>query len=124
MSRTTASCGKRYGVKRVCHIWEQPRSSHYAMARRSGEALSSIVTLVDDAADQVRSIATAAGQQSAASEEIGRTVDHINRISGETAQVMGLSAQAVEKLAGQSKNLYDLVHDMQHQETAHALDAR
>jgi len=94
------------------------------MARRSGEALSSIVTLVDDAADQVRSIATAAEQQSAASEEIGRTVDHINRISGETAQVMGLSAQAVEKLAGQSKNLYDLVHDMQHQETAHALDAR
>ena len=34
MSRTTASCGKRYGVQRVCHIWEQPRSSHYAMAHK------------------------------------------------------------------------------------------
>ena len=35
MSRTTASCGKCYGVQRVCHIWEQPRSSHYAMVHKA-----------------------------------------------------------------------------------------
>jgi len=34
MSRTTASCGKRYGVQRVCQIWEQPRSSHCALAHK------------------------------------------------------------------------------------------
>ena len=58
------------------------------LAKRSGEALAAIVGLVEAAADQVRSIATAAEEQSAASEEIGRTVDQINRISGETAQAM------------------------------------
>lgn len=31
MSRTKASCGKRFGVQRVCHVWEQSRSSHYAV---------------------------------------------------------------------------------------------
>jgi methyl-accepting chemotaxis protein len=94
-----------------------------ALARRSGEALSAIVGLVDAAADQVRSIATAAEEQSAASEEIGRTVDHINRISGETAQTMGHSAQAVEELAGQSRNLHGLVLDMQREGAAPALGA-
>ncbi len=86
-----------------------------ALATRSGEALSAIVGLVDAAADQVRSIATAAEEQSAASEEIGRTVERINRISGETAQAMGQSARAVEDLAGQAKALHGLVLDMQRQ---------
>ena len=85
------------------------------MARRSGEALTAIVGLVEVVADQVRSIATAAEEQSAAAEEIGRTVDRINRISGETAQAMHASAAAVDSLAGQAKNLHGLVLDMQHE---------
>ena len=35
MSRTATSSGKRYGVKRVCQIWEQPRSSYYAMVQEA-----------------------------------------------------------------------------------------
>ncbi len=95
-----------------------------ALARNSGEALAAIVGLVETAADQVRSIAAAAEEQSAASEEIGRTVDRINRISVETVQAMGESARAVEELAGQSRNLRDLVLEMQNEGTARALPAR
>jgi methyl-accepting chemotaxis protein len=90
------------------------------LARRSGEALTSIVGLVDAVADQVRSIATAAEEQSAAAEEIGRTVDRVSRISGETAQAMGESAAAVDNLAGQAKALHGLVLDMQHEGAAKA----
>jgi len=93
------------------------------LARKSGEALAAIVGLVDAAADQVRSIAIAAEQQSAASEEIGRTVDRINRISGETAQTMHESARAVDALAGQAKNLQGLVLDMQREGAGRALPA-
>ena len=91
------------------------------MARRSGEALTSIVGLVETVADQVRSIATAAEEQSAAAEEIGRTVDRVNRISGETAQAMTESAAAVDNLAGQAKNMHDLVRDMQREGAGKAL---
>ncbi|MYL83373.1 HAMP domain-containing protein [Desulfovibrio aerotolerans] len=91
------------------------------MARRSGEALTAIVGLVEVVADQVRSIATAAEEQSAAAEEIGRTVDRINRISGETAQAMHASADAVDSLAGQAKNLHGLVLDMQNEGSGKAL---
>jgi putative transposase len=36
MAETTSpSAGRRYGVARVCHVWEVPRSSFYA-ARRAG----------------------------------------------------------------------------------------
>ncbi|EKO37348.1 MAG: methyl-accepting chemotaxis protein [Solidesulfovibrio magneticus str. Maddingley MBC34] len=90
------------------------------LARRSGEALTSIVGLVDAVADQVRSIATAAEEQSAAAEEIGRTVDRVNRISGETAQAMGESSAAVDNLAGQAKALHGLVCDMQREGAAKA----
>jgi methyl-accepting chemotaxis protein len=83
------------------------------LAERSGEALVTIVGLVETAADQVRSIATAAEEQSAASEEIGRTVDRINVISNETARSMNESARAVDDLAGQAKALHALVVDMQ-----------
>ena len=93
------------------------------LARRSGEALSSIVGLVDAVADQVRFIATAAEEQSAAAEEIGRTVDRVSRISGETAQAMGESSAAVDNLAGQAKALQGLVCDMQREGEAKAESA-
>jgi methyl-accepting chemotaxis protein len=91
------------------------------LARRSGDALASIVGLVDAVADQVRSIATAAEEQSAAAEEIGRSVDRVNRISGETVQAMGESASAVDNLAGQAKALQSLILDMQREGAAKAL---
>ncbi|WP_028571462.1 methyl-accepting chemotaxis protein [Desulfonatronum lacustre] len=82
------------------------------LANVSGQSLQEIVTLVEEAADQVRSIATAAEEQSSASEEINRSVEDINRISMETSDVMDQSAQAVSELARQAVELRTLVQQL------------
>ncbi len=83
------------------------------LAGRSGEALREIVTLVERATDQVRSIATASEEQSATSEEINRAVDEISNISSETADAMTQSAQAVSDLARLAQELNTLIRDLQ-----------
>ncbi len=82
------------------------------LAQTSGGALREIVSLVDQATDQVRSIATASEQQSSASEEINKAIEEINTISGETADAMTQSARAVSDLAGQSQTLQTLIQRM------------
>ncbi len=82
------------------------------LASRSGAALQDIVTLVEEASDQVRTIATASEQQSSASDEINHAIEDINRISSETAQAMTQSTQAVLELAQQAQELKSLVDDM------------
>lgn len=81
-------------------------------ANMSGHALSEIVTMVDQSADQVQAIAAASEEQSAASEEINRTISEVNVISGQTAAAMRQAAQAVADLARQSTVLSDLVREM------------
>jgi len=83
-----------------------------SMANASGEALRRIVTLVESAADQVRSIAAASEEQSAASEEISAGIAGVNRISSETAGAMRESAKAVNEMAGQSQVVRGLICDM------------
>jgi len=82
------------------------------LANQSGEALAGIVTLVEQAADQARSIATAAEQQSSTSEEINRSVEEVNQISSETSEAMRQSAQAVEELAQQAQELKKIIAQM------------
>ncbi len=86
------------------------------LSETSGEALQEIVNLVEHAADQVRSIATASEEQSAASEEINRSIDDVQRVSLETAEAMQQSAQAVSDLAAQSSRLQELIHDLKNVE--------
>ncbi len=83
------------------------------LAGQSGEALKEILSLVETAADQVRSIATASEEQSSASEEISRSIEDISRIASDTADAMRQSAQAVSELAEQSQNLRSLIEEMQ-----------
>ncbi|WP_045220205.1 methyl-accepting chemotaxis protein [Desulfonatronum thioautotrophicum] len=86
-----------------------------ARANTSGEVLKQILDLAELAADQVRSIATAAEQQSATSEEINRGVEDINRISAETSEVMNQSAQAVSELARMAVDLNTIIDEMRGQ---------
>ena len=79
------------------------------LAQRSGEALAEIVEMVESAGDQVRSIATAAEQQSATSEEINRAVSSISVIASETDQAMAQSTEAVEALVAQTQKLEQLI---------------
>ena len=82
------------------------------LAHSSGTALHEIVSLVDLAADQVRSIAAASQEQASMSAEISRNIDNINRISTQTADVMRNSAQSVEQLSGQAQALQSMIGQM------------
>jgi len=83
-----------------------------SLARDSGKALGEIVRLAEVASDQVRSIATASEEQSAATEEINRGIDEISRVAMETAETMIQSAQAVAQLSDQAQVLQGMVHDL------------
>ena len=78
----------------------------------SGEALRQIVSDADATADQVRAIATASEQQSAASEEINQSILEVNTMAGQTAAAMGEAANAVADMVSQAKTLSRLVADM------------
>jgi len=82
------------------------------LAKMSGEALGDIVHLVVEAAGQVRSIAAAAEEQSAATDEMKRNVEDVHTLSQEVAQAMHVSAQAVEELSGQAVTLRDIIETL------------
>jgi len=82
------------------------------LAAKSGEALKKIVELVERTTDQARSIATASEEQSAASDEITRSIEDISRISSENAEAMQQSSLAVGELAQQSLVLKRLIEQM------------
>ena len=86
------------------------------LAERSGGALEQIVTLVETAGDQVRSIAAAAEQQSATAEEINRAVGDVNNLSAEAADAMTQSAQAVAQLSELATTLNTLIGHLQTKE--------
>ena len=86
------------------------------LAGQSGAAIEHIVGLIDAAGDQVRSIAAAAEQQSATSEEISRAVADVNKLSAEAADAMLQSARAVSELSELANNLNQLIGRLQEPE--------
>ena len=78
--------------------------------------------MVEAAGDQVRSIATAAEQQSATSEEINRSVGEISRIASDTAAAMEASAKAVSELGELAQGLSALVAGIQADDAPKALE--
>lgn len=81
-------------------------------ANESGRALEEIVATVESTADQVRAIATASEEQSAASEEINRSILRCNDMSRMISDTMGEAARAVSDMAGQAQGLAGLVENM------------
>ena len=82
------------------------------LAADSGNALTEILALSEQTADQVRSIATASEEQSASSEEIARSVEHVNTIAAETSQAMSEANKAVSELAAQAQNLSRIIDQL------------
>jgi len=76
-----------------------------ALAQESGEALDEIVTYAGTSADRIRAIASAASQQSIASEDVTRTIAEVNTISATTGEAMAEAARAVTALAGRVEDL-------------------
>ena len=81
-------------------------------ANQSGTALKEIVATVEATAGQVNAIAVASGQQSAASEEINRSIDNVTNVAHQTAGAMGEAQKAVADLALQAGGLTELIVDM------------
>lgn len=75
------------------------------LANQSGEALEEIVNTVGMSAERIHSIASAASQQSIASEEVTRTITEVHSISSATGEEMERAAQAVVKLAERVEDL-------------------
>jgi methyl-accepting chemotaxis protein/hemerythrin len=74
-------------------------------AAKSGRSMQEIVTIVEETASMVASIATAAEEQSATSEEINRAVAEVSRIASESAEGMDRSARALVEIASQVEEL-------------------
>ncbi len=86
-----------------------------SLAEQSGSALAEIVKLITNTAQQVTSIATAAEEQSATSDEINRAVDEISHISDQAAELMDLSTQAVSDLTREADELHSIVSSLKSQ---------
>ncbi len=82
------------------------------MANHSGKSLQAIVGMVEATADQVRGIATASEEQSAASEQISHSVENVDAISRETAEAMRRSTEAVTDLARLARELNGIIETM------------
>ena len=83
------------------------------LAGQSGEALRGIVEVVTATADQVNAIAAASEEQSAASEEINRSIVEVNEVSQLTAEAMNQASAAVADLTEQAKKLAALIEELQ-----------
>ncbi|WP_027183126.1 methyl-accepting chemotaxis protein [Desulfovibrio inopinatus] len=82
------------------------------LANGSGEALDHIVSLATESSVLISSIATAAEQQSATSEQINRAIEDINRIVSENADGMRQSSDAVQDLAQMSLELKNILDSL------------
>lgn len=83
-----------------------------ALSGKAGDTLGRIVEMVQKSADQVRSIATASEEQSAASEQITHSTTEVNRLAGEMMQVMEISDSSVQGLTQQTEELKQVIEHL------------
>ena len=81
-------------------------------ATESGQFMEEIVTIVDETAIQVSSIATASEEQSAASEEINRAILDVTRVASETAIGMSSAANAIVEISGLVEELDSMISSL------------
>ncbi len=86
-----------------------------SLAGESGAALGDIVTSTNQSAGQIQSIATAAEQQAATSEEINKSIDEINAIAGQTDERAEASLQATRRLEDLALSLSGLIKELKDQ---------
>ncbi|MFK4764024.1 methyl-accepting chemotaxis protein [Desulfobaculum sp. SPO524] len=86
------------------------RATHtQSLATNAGSVLTRIVSQSDSIADMVRSIATAADQQSSTSDEINANVSSINQLSQDISQRISTANASIQDVAGMAKQLSTLV---------------
>ena len=83
------------------------------LVNASGNALTEIVALASSSSAIVASIATAAEEQSATSEEINHAIDEINHVVAETTDGMNEASQAVQELSHMAQELNRVLEELQ-----------
>ncbi|GAB7080678.1 bacteriohemerythrin [Megalodesulfovibrio paquesii] len=81
-------------------------------AAQAGASMGDIVSIVEDTAGQVESIATAAEEQSAVSEEINRAVSEVTAVATDTAKNMQRSAKALTRIITIIEDLNGAMQDL------------
>lgn len=79
------------------------------LSAASGEALLRIVQLVNETTDQVQAIATAAEEQSTASDHINQAVDEVKDISRQSATQLQAVTVGIKNLARLSEDLKEII---------------
>ena len=79
------------------------------LAGQSGQALEEIVSTVENTAGQVSAIAAACEQQSAASEEINRSIAEVNGVAADMAQSMREAREEMTRLVELAGTLEELM---------------
>ncbi len=83
------------------------------ISKQANELLKEMVELSDASNDQIRSIATAAEQQSAASEQITRSTEEVNNISQQTMEITHQTSESIMELNEMIQQLNQLIKDME-----------
>ncbi|MHC1753383.1 methyl-accepting chemotaxis protein [Humidesulfovibrio sp.] len=83
-----------------------------SQADASASALGEIVALASQTSSEIRAISEASRHQGEAGREVGGSVEHMSRISGQTSLAMDESARAVAELADQARHLGDIVEQI------------
>ncbi len=96
----------------VVKLAETDVGTSVEMSSKAGGALREIVEVSVETSDMVCSIATAAKEQSAASEQITQSTSEISMIASETANAMNQSAKAVSELAMMAEELKSIIEDI------------
>jgi methyl-accepting chemotaxis protein len=86
------------------------------LAGGAGNMLTQIVSASERIADMVRSIATAAEEQSATSEEINQNVSEISGLSGQMSKDIQSANERIREVAGMSRDLARLVEKFRSEE--------
>jgi methyl-accepting chemotaxis protein len=82
------------------------------LANTPGQALAEIVNLAAANSSVVTSIATAAEEESATSEEINHAIEDINRIVAETSEGMAQASAAVQDLSKMAQELNTVMAEL------------
>ena len=82
------------------------------LSASSGQVLGDIVDGTEKSAQQIRSIATAAEQQSSTSEEINRSVEEINTLAHNAAHSVEETTASLLRLSEQSVALMELIREL------------
>jgi len=89
------------------------------LADASGEVLGELVQGAQTSADRIQSIATAAEEQSAASEEINRSLEFVRELTTQTENSVENAAHAIGGLVGQATELRRIIDELKHEAGCH-----